>query len=83
MSLPETIRVVRWMVTDTFRQAVATKLFWVMLAATATATLVCLSIDVAGRPAATAVRLGLPGAIAQGRGGQGRAEERRDCPASG
>lgn len=50
MNLPELIRTVRWMVRDTFKQSVATKLFWVMLAAAAVATLVCLSVTVTGDP---------------------------------
>ena len=48
MTLPELIRAVRWMVRDTFRQSLATKLFWVMLAVTGVCTLVCLSVDVHG-----------------------------------
>ncbi|MFO0850398.1 MAG: ABC transporter permease subunit [Gemmataceae bacterium] len=48
MTLPEAIRTVRWMVWDTVRQAVATKLFWVMLAVTGVCTAVCLSVSVAG-----------------------------------
>jgi ABC-type transport system involved in multi-copper enzyme maturation permease subunit len=36
------------MVRDTFRQSVATKLFWVMLAVTGVCILVCLSVDVVG-----------------------------------
>lgn len=48
MTLPELIRAVRWMVRDTFRQSLATKLFWVMIAVTAVCTLVCLSLDVHG-----------------------------------
>lgn len=48
MNLPAVIRTVRWMVRDTFRQAVATRLFWVMLAVTAVCTLFCLSVDVSG-----------------------------------
>ena len=48
MTLPELIHAVRWMVRDTFRQSLATKLFWVMLAVTGVCTLVCLSIDVRG-----------------------------------
>src|SRR5207237_178155 len=46
MNLPTALRTVRWMVRDTFRQSLATKLFWVMLAVTAVCTLVCLSVDV-------------------------------------
>jgi hypothetical protein len=48
MNLPTALRTIRWMVRDTFRQSVATKLFWVMIAATAVATLVCLSASVSG-----------------------------------
>lgn len=48
MTLPELIRAVRWMIRDTFRQSLATKLFWVMLTVTAVCTLVCLSLDVHG-----------------------------------
>lgn len=48
MNPPTALRTVRWMVRDTFRQSLATKLFWVMLAVTAVCTLVCLSVDVSG-----------------------------------
>lgn len=48
MTLPDAIRTVRWMVRDTIRQAVATKLFWVMLAAVAVAVGVCASVGVTG-----------------------------------
>jgi len=48
MNPPTALRTVRWMVRDTFRQSLATKLFWVMLAVTAVCTLVCLSVDVTG-----------------------------------
>ncbi len=48
MTLPDAIRTVRWMVRDTVRQAVATKLFWVMLAAVAVAVGVCASVGVSG-----------------------------------
>jgi ABC-type transport system involved in multi-copper enzyme maturation permease subunit len=46
MNLGFAIRTVRWMIRDTFRQTVATKLFYVMLAITAICTLFCLSITV-------------------------------------
>jgi len=48
MTLPDVLRTVRWMVRDTLRQSIATKLFWVMLAVTVTATLFCLSVRVYG-----------------------------------
>lgn len=43
---PTAIRTVRWMVRDTFRQSLYTKLFWVMLGLTGLCTLFCLSIAV-------------------------------------
>ncbi len=48
MNLAFAIRTISWMVRDTFRQSLATKLFWVMLAITAVCTLFCLSITVTG-----------------------------------
>lgn len=48
MNLPDAIRTARWMVRDTLRQSVHTKLFWVMAAVTAVATVFCLSVDVRG-----------------------------------
>ncbi len=48
ISLPEAIRTVRWMVRDTFRQSLHTKLFWVMLGVTALCTAFCASIRVTG-----------------------------------
>ena len=52
--LPEAIRTVRWMVRDTFRQSLHTKLFWVMLGATLLCTAFCASIRVQGGPKASA-----------------------------
>ena len=46
MNLPTAVRTVRWMVRDTVRQSLATKLFWVMLAATAVVTALCLGARV-------------------------------------
>ncbi|HEY2785883.1 MAG TPA: ABC transporter permease [Fimbriiglobus sp.] len=48
MNLPTAIRTIRWMVRDTFRQAVASKLAWVMLAVTAVCTFLCFSVRVSG-----------------------------------
>ncbi|QJW98837.1 ABC transporter permease [Frigoriglobus tundricola] len=49
-ALPTAIRTVRWMVRDTFRQSLASKLFWVMLGITALCTLFCfgMSVDTPG-----------------------------------
>jgi ABC-type transport system involved in multi-copper enzyme maturation permease subunit len=47
-SLPVAIRTVNWMVRDTFRQSLASKLFWVMLGLTGLCSLFCLSISVTG-----------------------------------
>ena len=46
MNLPDAIRTTRWMIRDTIRQSIATKLFWVMLGATVISTLFCLSVSV-------------------------------------
>jgi ABC-type transport system involved in multi-copper enzyme maturation permease subunit len=48
MNLPTALRTIRWMIRDTFRQSLATKLFWVMLTITAICTLITLSIDISG-----------------------------------
>lgn len=50
MNLPMIFRTVRWMTVDTFRQAVASSLFWVMLGVTAVGTLLCASVAVRGGP---------------------------------
>jgi len=47
-ALPTAIRTVRWMVRDTFRQSLATRLFWVMLGLTVLCTAFCLGITVTG-----------------------------------
>lgn len=47
-SLPVAIRTVRWMVRDTFRQSLASKLFWVMIGLTTLCSLFCLGISVTG-----------------------------------
>ncbi|HEY1191129.1 MAG TPA: ABC transporter permease subunit [Gemmata sp.] len=47
-ALPAAIRTARWMVRDTFRQSLASKLFWVMLGLTAVCTLFCLSVSITG-----------------------------------
>lgn len=45
---PVAIRTLRWMVRDTFRQSLASRLFWVMLGITALCTLLALSTTVTG-----------------------------------
>jgi len=45
---PDAIRTVRWMVRDTFRQSVATKLFWAMLGLTLLCAAFCFGITVEG-----------------------------------
>jgi hypothetical protein len=45
-SYPDAIRTVRWMVRDTFRQSVATKLVWVMAGVTVLCTVFCLGMSV-------------------------------------
>lgn len=47
-ALPVAIRTVRWMVRDTFRQSLASKLFWVMLGLTGVCALFCLSVSITG-----------------------------------
>jgi len=44
--LPTAIRTVRWMVRDTFRQSLSSKLFWVMLGITVLCTVFCLGMSV-------------------------------------
>lgn len=48
MISPNAIYVVRWLVRDTFRQARASGLMWVMLGVSALCTIVCLSASVKG-----------------------------------
>lgn len=48
MSLAEVIYVLRWLVRDTFRQARASGVFWLMLVVSALSILVCLSASVSG-----------------------------------
>lgn len=47
-AMPATILTVRWMVRDTFRQSLASKLFWVMLGLTSLCTLFAMSVSVTG-----------------------------------
>ncbi len=45
-AVPATIRTVRWMVRDTFRQSLASKLFWAMLGLTLLCSAFALSVEV-------------------------------------
>src|SRR5579885_2906678 len=48
MSLPNAICAIRWMARDTFRQAVASGVFWLTLAVSGVCVLFCLSVGVVG-----------------------------------
>jgi ABC-type transport system involved in multi-copper enzyme maturation permease subunit len=47
-SLPTAIHTVWWMVRDTFRQSLATRLFWVMFGLTALCVVFCFGVSVSG-----------------------------------
>lgn len=47
-ALPLAIRTVRWMIWDTYRQSLASRLLWVMLGLNLLCTLLCLSLSVTG-----------------------------------
>jgi hypothetical protein len=51
MNLPAAIYAIRWLIRDTFRQSLATGIFWIMLSVTVLCVLLCLSVSVTG-PAA-------------------------------
>jgi hypothetical protein len=48
MTPSETIYAVRWLVRDTFRQALASRVFWIMLTVSAVCILFCLGVSVEG-----------------------------------
>jgi ABC-2 family transporter protein len=48
MNAPTALLTIRWLVRDTFRQAVASRISWLMLLVSALAVVVCLSLGVAG-----------------------------------
>jgi len=48
MNSPQTLYALRWLVRDTFAQARAGKVFWIMLAVTGLAVIFCLGVSVAG-----------------------------------
>lgn len=53
MNLPTIVLTVRWMIRDTFRQSVSTKLFWVTLGITILCAAFCASVRVTGDPPPT------------------------------
>jgi ABC-type transport system involved in multi-copper enzyme maturation permease subunit len=48
MNSPQLIYAMRWLVGDTFRQALATRIFWIMLVVSALAIIFCLGVSVEG-----------------------------------
>lgn len=46
MTASSTLRALGWLVRDTFRQSLATRLFWLMLTVSAVGVLLCLSVSV-------------------------------------
>jgi ABC-type transport system involved in multi-copper enzyme maturation permease subunit len=53
MNLPAALLVIRWLIWDTFRQSLATRIFWVMLLVSAISIVFCLSTtttDLPSRP---------------------------------
>ena len=53
MNLPTAFYVLRWMVRDTFRQALGSRAFWLVLGLNGLAILLCLSVSVDGYTART------------------------------
>jgi ABC-type transport system involved in multi-copper enzyme maturation permease subunit len=70
-TLPDAIRTVRWMVRDTFRQSLASKLFWVMLGLTVLCTAFAFSVSVTGAEEAQRHPYQLPIYLPQGQGSDG------------
>jgi ABC-type transport system involved in multi-copper enzyme maturation permease subunit len=50
MNLPMAIRTIRWLVWDTFRQSLASRVFWAMLLVSGVAIVFCLGVGVSGDP---------------------------------
>ncbi|HYV36191.1 MAG TPA: hypothetical protein VE988_10835 [Gemmataceae bacterium] len=48
MNASAAVYAVRWLIKDTFRQAMATRIFWIMLAVSGVFIVFCLSLDVSG-----------------------------------
>src|SRR5437868_4364666 len=53
MNLPTALYVLRWMVRDTFRQALGSRAFWLVLGLNGLAILLCLSVSIDGFTAIT------------------------------
>ena len=66
MNLPTVVRTVRWMIRDTFRQSISTKLFYVMIALIGVATLLCASVRVSGDVKPTQYDWEVPALIPKG-----------------
>jgi ABC-type transport system involved in multi-copper enzyme maturation permease subunit len=75
-ALPVIVRTVRWMVRDTFRQSIASKLFWVMLGLTALCTAFALSVKVTGDEQREVHPHELPLRLPRGQGAEGVLEAR-------
>src|SRR5687767_13272080 len=48
LNFSSALNVLRWLTWDTFRQAIAARVFWVMLVVSATAVLFCASVGIKG-----------------------------------
>ena len=48
MKTHDALRTFGWLARDTFRQSLATRLFWILLSVSALCTLVCASAGVSG-----------------------------------
>lgn len=48
MTAPSAIYILRWLIRDTFRQALASKIFWIMLLVSVLATVFCLGVSFQG-----------------------------------
>jgi ABC-type transport system involved in multi-copper enzyme maturation permease subunit len=75
-ALPTTVRTVRWMVRDTFRQSLASKLFWVMIGLTALGTAFALSVSITGTDERPRHPHELPLYVPRGQGADGIDEPR-------
>jgi ABC-type transport system involved in multi-copper enzyme maturation permease subunit len=64
MTTPAAVFAGRWLVRETFRQALANGIFWLMLAITALGTAACLSAEVAGAGGSAAELTLVGGAVA-------------------
>ncbi len=48
MTMRQTVRALAWLISDTFRQALATRMFWIVLAVSLTVIALCASIQIDG-----------------------------------